>query len=210
MKRAVVAVMTAATLAGCGGKREPVSAATASSVANDWRRVATMSDRDRLRTWRTVWLDSLGRARASGAAREIDAQGALFNPDFGLRDPMPPAGDYRCRVFKLGAKVTGGRDYVAYPAYSCRVSGDGEVRQFEKTAGSQRPAGRIFPHRPSRAIFLGTLAIGDEARWLAYGRDSARDLAGIVDRVGDNRWRLVLPQPAFDSTLEIIELVPAR
>lgn len=210
MKRAVVALMTAATLAGCGGRREPETVAGARAPVADWRRVATLSDRDRLRTWRTVWLDALGRARASGATRAIDAQGALFNPDHGLPDPMPPAGDYRCRVFKLGAKAKGGRDYVAYPAYTCRVSGEGPVRMFEKTAGSQRPAGRFFPLRAARAVFLGTLAIGDEARWLPYGRDSARDMAGFVDRIGDDRWRIALPQPAFDSTLDIIELVPAR
>ncbi|WP_152371931.1 DUF4893 domain-containing protein, partial [Pseudomonas aeruginosa] len=83
----------------------------------------------------------------------------------------------------------GGRDYVAYPAYTCRVSGEGPVRMFEKTAGSQRPAGRIFLLRAARAVFLGTLAIGDEARWLPYGRDSARDMAGFVDRISDDRWR---------------------
>ncbi|WP_152998778.1 DUF4893 domain-containing protein, partial [Sphingopyxis sp. H115] len=30
-----------------------------------------------------------------------------------------------------------------------------------------------------------------------------------VERIGDNRWRLVLPAPAYESLLDVIELVPA-
>ena len=31
----------------------------------------------------------------------------------------------------------------------------------------------------------------------------------VVERIGDNRWRLVLPAPAYESLLDVIELVPA-
>ena len=41
-----------------------------------------------------------------------------------------------------------------------------------------------------------------------YGRDRERDLAGWVERVGDRRWRLIFPYPHFESTLDVIELVP--
>ena len=34
-------------------------------------------------------------------------------------------------------------------------------------------------------------------------------MAGLVERIGDNRWRLVLPAPAYESMLDVIELVPA-
>ena len=30
---------------------------------------------------------------------------------------------------------------------------------------------------------------------MRYGRDAERDMAGFVERIGDNRWRLVLPYP---------------
>jgi hypothetical protein len=58
-------------------------------------------------------------------------------------------------------------------------------------------------------VFLGTLMLGDETRPLAYGRDQSRDLAGFVDRVGERQWRLALPLPAFESLVDVIELVPA-
>ena len=59
-------------------------------------------------------------------------------------------------------------------------------------------------------IFLGTLQLGDEALALRYSRDKERDMVGVVERVGDNRWRLVLPYPHFESLLDVIELSPSR
>jgi hypothetical protein len=41
-----------------------------------------------------------------------------------------------------------------------------------------------------------------------YGRDANRDMAGIVQRIGPRRWRLVLPYPHFESLLDVVELVP--
>jgi len=219
VKRVLIASMMTATLAGCGGRRAapatvpapsaspPVTGATTAPA--DWRRVATLADRDRLRKWRSAWLDALTRARASGAGDAISAQGALLLPDVRLGDPLPPPGSYRCRVFKLGGKAAGMRDFTAYPPFACRIERDGAVLRFEKITGSQRPVGRIFPDPAGRPVFLGTLMLGDETRPIAYGRDGGRDMAGFVDRVGERRWRLILPLPAFESLLDVIELVPA-
>jgi hypothetical protein len=33
-------------------------------------------------------------------------------------------------------------------------------------------------------------------------------MVGVVERIGENRWRLVLPYPHFESTIDILELVP--
>ena len=49
------------------------------------------------------------------------------------------------------------------------------------------------------------VAWGDE-RSAAYGRDPERDQAGVFQRIGANRWRLVLPWPKQESTLDILEL----
>ena len=34
-------------------------------------------------------------------------------------------------------------------------------------------------------------------------------MAGVVERIGENRRRLVLPYPRFESTIDVLELVPA-
>jgi hypothetical protein len=80
---------------------------------------------------------------------------------------------------------------------------------FAKLTGSQRPLGLLLPDTSRRMVFLGTLQLGDERRALEYGKDRERDMAGVVERIGANRWRLVFPYPHFESTVDILELVPA-
>lgn len=179
------------------------------NVATNWRTVARDMDRDRLRNARQAWIDALAKARTLNA-RAIAAQGVLFDPDVALADAKPPVGDYRCRVFKLGAKDADNLDYVAYPAFRCRVSADGDLLRLTKLDGSQRPTGLLFDDGRYRQVFLGTLVFGDETRSFNYGRDSTRDMAGTVERIGPRRWRLVLPYPRFESVLDVIELVPSR
>ncbi len=100
------------------------------------------------------------------------------------------------------------RDFTAYPPYECRINDEGEVSSLYKVGGSQRPIGLLFSDSPSREIFLGTMMFGDEKKPMDYGRDDGRDMAGYIERVGDKRWRLVLPWPKFESIVDVVELVP--
>ena len=177
--------------------------------AADWRAVATASDRERLRDWRTAFTKALEQARKAGHAAEIEREGALLEPDAALGPAPIPNGDYKCRVIKVGAKSEGLLDYIAYPAFDCRIAQQQRLQSFTKLTGSQRHVGLIYPDSALRQVFLGTLVLGDETRAMQYGRDADRDLAGWVERVGDRRWRLLLPYPAFESTLDVVELVPA-
>lgn len=195
------------TLAGCNvltGPREIIGSQTA-----EWRVAATGADRQRLRDWRDAFVEALAKAHAGGHGAAIAAEGALLDPDAALGGPPIPNGDYRCRVIKLGAKQRGLLDYVAYPAFNCRVRQEGQLQRFTKMNGSQRPVGMIFAGDAMRQVFLGTLVLGDELRAMQYGRDPDRDLAAFVERIGPARWRMVLPRPAFESTLDVIELIPS-
>ena len=98
-------------------------------------------------------------------------------------------------------------DYVVYPAAPCTISDEGEILGFSKLSGNQRPVGLLFPMDDSRMIFLGTVIIGDEVRALDYGRDRNRDMVGAFERIGANRWRLILPKPRFESIMDVIEVV---
>ena len=53
------------------------------------------------------------------------------------------------------------------------------------------------------------MMFGDETKPIDYGHDDGRDMAGYIDRVGEKRWRLVLPYPKFESILDVVELVPS-
>jgi len=174
----------------------------------NWRIVASEEDRGRIRTWREAWIAALRDVRDGENAGEIAREGALFVPDGALADPAPPPGDYDCRTLKLGAAQPELLDYVAYPAFRCRIRMEGGRLHFTKLTGSQRPVGRLFPDNGRRMVFIGTLMLGDETRALRYGRDRERNVVGLVERIAPGRWRIVFPYPHHESLLDVIELVP--
>lgn len=180
------------------------------SIPTNWHNAVTDNDRNRLRKTRQAWTDALAKARAAGAGGKIAAEGALFDPDRAIGQARLPIGRYRCRVFKLGARAPRNLDFVSYPWSACQVGAEGEITHFTRLDGAQRPDGRLFDEGASRQVFLGTLVFGGEAHALDYGRDRLRDVAGIVERIGPARWRIVLPYPNFESLLDVIELVPER
>lgn len=189
----------------------PPSAADAAKPEADggWRATATEQDRQRIRNWHSSWTAALADARANGFGAQVEREGVLLQPLAALPNAHLPAGDYRCRTIKVGSRGPGGLAYVAYGWFRCRVAAEQGLSSLTKMTGSQRPVGLIFPDNLKRQVFLGTLVLGDEAMALSYGTDRMRDMAGLVERIGDNRWRLVLPAPAYESLLDVIELVPA-
>lgn len=175
--------------------------------APSWQQAATDNDRQRLRDWRTAFTTALQQARTTNAA-DVSREGKLLDPDAAVGGVPIPNGAYRCRTIKVGAKSEGLLNYVAYPPFRCRIAA-GKAQRFTKLSGSQRPVGLIYPHDALRQVFLGTIVLGDETQAYQYGYDEDRDMAGWVERIGDKRWRMVLPYPHYESTLDIIELVPA-
>lgn len=206
MPRVIFVLAAALTLAACGAK--DLEPKPPRQRTNDWHQLISQADRDRLSRWRTAWMSGLEKAAASGNGPQIAAQGGLLKPDVALDDPLLPPGDYACRVIKMGAQAGGSLDYVAYPAFTCRVNPEPGRLHFAKIDGSQRPVGDIYPDEGRRMIFLGAMMLSDEARPRPYGRDAERDMAGIVERVGPDRWRIAFPYPRWESTIDVFELVP--
>jgi hypothetical protein len=205
------AAMAMLLLGGCASL--PSSAAAASkaakapdAAAGSWRTTATAQDRARIRGWYAAWQAALAAARARGFDAQIASAGALLEPEAALPNPHLPPGDYLCRTTKLGGQA----GYAAYNGFICRVAAEQGIVSLTRVSGPQRPVGLVFPDTMRRQIFLGTLVLGDETVPLDYGADKLRDMAGLVERIGERRWRLVLPRPAFESLLDVIELVPVE
>ncbi len=196
-----------ALLCGCGSGSGGNKVAEAAAPP-DWRSIATPGDRHRLREWRTAWVEALGMARAAGHGATLAQEGTLLQPDAALAWEDPPPGFYRCRTIKVGGQSEAMLDYIAYPWFDCRIRMENGLMSFTKLSGSQRPIGLLLPYVGQRMVFLGTLQLGDESRPLQYGRDTERDMAGVIERIGEAKWRLVFPYPHFESTIDILELVP--
>lgn len=206
MRLALLATLAMMT-ADCSAIEHPSGLIAGWTTA--YREVISDDDRIRLRDWRSSFVAALAAARKAGHSAEIDREGALLNPDAALASPAIPNGMYRCRVIKLGAKEPGNLDFVAYGGFTCRVRQERIPQRLGKLSGTQRYVGLIFPGDAIRNVFLGTLALTDEDRVLQYGQDDQRDVAGYVERIGPNRWRLIMPRPHFESRLDVMELVPA-
>ena len=205
MRLAPLLALTVLT-AGCTVIEQPSGLIPRYTTA--YKEVISENDRVRLRDWRKSFENGLAAARKAGHGAEIDREGALLDPDAALAGPAIPNGMYRCRVIKLGAKDPGNLDYVTYSGFTCRVKQEHALQRLGKLSGRQRYLGLIFPGDAIRNVFLGTLVFADEQRALQYGQDQQRDVAGYIERIGPNRWRLIMPAPHFESQLDVMELVP--
>jgi hypothetical protein len=176
---------------------------------SDWRQIASTADAANLGRLDQAWR--LGRAEAEdkGFASQVEALGPLVDPMAGQAGRLQPSpGTYRCRTIKLGSKAEGGLAYVAYPVFRCTIElTPGGDLILTKTTGSQRTRGLLYPDTDRRLVFIGAQAWGmDETTFPAYGAQPERDQVGVFERIGPERWRLVVPWPRVESKLEILEL----
>ena len=176
----------------------------------DWRGIVTAPDRDRYARRDAAWLLALQQARRQPGSGDLGSLGALIDPDAARSPVAPPPGDYRCRTVKLGSQGgEAGLGYVVYGWFACRIEATPNGLKFSKLTGSQRPAGLLFPEDDRQMILLGSLSLAAEPPANSYGRRPDRDLVAVLERIGDRRWRLVIPWPQVESNLDLIELVPA-
>ena len=195
---------------------EPASAPPAAPAegeqggTDNWREVVSAEDAGNLGRLDQAWR--LGRAEAEdkGFASEVEALGPLVDPMAGQAGRLQPApGTYRCRTIKLGSKAGNTLAYVDYPYFRCSIElTSGGDLILTKTTGSQRTRGLLYPDTDNRLVFVGAQAWGDDERGFpTYGQQTVRDQVGVFERIGAERWRLVIPWPRLESKLEILELV---
>jgi hypothetical protein len=183
-----------------------LAAGPALAASGDWRADARRDDIRRLERLDEAWDAALSQARGEGHGRALRALGPLVDPRVALARPQPTPGAYRCRTIKLGSPGSG-PSYVAYGWFRCRVAlTPGGDLVLEKTTGSQRQAGNLYPEAARRLVFLGAVAWGTGEGRARYGRDAERDQVGVFERIGAGRYRLALPWPRQESKLDILEL----
>ena len=110
---------------------------------------------------------------------------------------------------RSAARGKRGPAFEKFKPFFCYVDLEGELFTIVKQTGSQRPAGRLWEDDvPTRLIFLGSLALGNEEEARAYGDDPRRDMAGVFERIAPFVWRLVIPFPQDGTKLQVFELTP--
>ena len=208
------AILATALVAGCStADRRPPSTASVTveeqPVSAGWKGVATVADESRIIRLGLAWQQALTEAKAKHAS-DIASEGTLLKPKAALPRPQPTPGSYNCRLISIGNPDKKAAVFTRFKPFFCYVLADDDgVLTIVKQTGSQRPAGRLWDDDdPTRMIFLGSLALGDEKEPLAYGEDPNRNMAGVFERIAPFRWRLVIPWPQSGTELEVFELTP--
>lgn len=177
--------------------------------AGDWRKVVNADDASRIGRLDQAWRLARAEAEETGFAEQVEALGPLVDPNAGQAGRLQPApGPYRCRTFHMGSNRPGGLAFIPYGWFRCSVElSPGGDLILTKTTGSQRVRGLLYPDGDRRLVFVGAAAWGaDEAGYPTYGQTPERDQVGVFERIGSDRWRLVLPWPKQDAKLKIMEL----
>lgn len=204
-------LLASLVLAACASAPPPPPPPPGGSGAlRDWRGIVTAPDRDRYSRREAAWSLALQQARRQRGSGDLTGLGDLIEPDAARSPVTPPPGDYRCRTVKLGSQ--GGEEglgYVVYGWFACRIEATPNGLKFSKLTGSQRPGGLLFPENDRQMVMLGSMSLASEPPANSYGQRPDRDLVAVLERIGDRRWRLVIPWPQAESNLDLIELVPA-
>lgn len=207
----ILAVLVVAACASTPPPPPPPPGGPGSAGAlRDWRGIVTTSDRDRYLRRDAAWSLALQQARRQTGSGDLGSLGELIVPGAQRSSVAPPPGDYRCRTVKLGSQ--GGEDglgYVIYGWFACRIESTPNGLKFSKLSGSQRPGGLLFTENDRQMVMLGSMALASEPPANSYGQRPDRDLVAVLERIGERRWRLVIPWPQAESNLDLIELVPA-
>lgn len=174
----------------------------------DWMDLLKPEDRVAVQTMPAIWAQVIKEVEASGYGADMRALGAATEPDAAFRTLESPArGEYACRTIQLGSK-RGLLAFVSYPAFSCRISATPEGRLLlTKTTGSQRTQGPLYPVGDGRMLYVGGQAVGDDERGFPrYGDVHRRDDFGVLEQIGDDHWRIVMPGPRQHHRLEVLEI----
>lgn len=177
--------------------------------ADRWLGVASSEDADRLRRLPLAWTQGLAEANAGRFAAGVRGEGDLLRPDAALARPAPTPGSYNCSLVRLGRTDRRAPPFARFKPFFCYVEVEKDLLTIVKQTGSERPAGRLWEDdEPTRLVFLGSVALGNEQQPKAYGDDPKRDMAGVLERVAPMRWRLVVPFPRSGAKLDVFELTP--
>ncbi|MGZ8285338.1 MAG: DUF4893 domain-containing protein [Allosphingosinicella sp.] len=173
--------------------------------AEAWRGIASERDAAALDGLSDRWRQALAAGRAANLSRRIAAEGELLTPDSRLARAAPAPGSYRCRYVRPG-----GRRWVSSAQGFCYVGVEAGQLTLATELRGLRFGGYLWELKGGeRLVFLGGPVPAGTRTPMAYGENPSRDTAGLVERIGEFRYRLTMPDPSSGAGLTIVELVAA-
>jgi hypothetical protein len=185
-----------------------VFALVATGASAGWQDVASKADQQRLASLGDAKQKGLAEAHAGAGAGDASAIDSALGPDSHAPSAGEIVGSWRCRTIKLGGMTP----YVVYSWFNCRISNRGGGLYFEKTSGSQRTNGFLYP-ADGGFVYLGASSVIGEPPHAYSGNGASAgagatpdDQIGILTAINARHARLELPYPVLESTFDVIEL----
>jgi hypothetical protein len=188
-----------------------VTAALAASItaaSAGWQDQASDFDKGRLAALGDAKTKALGEAKGSGGTGDASAIDAVLGPASHAPSAGEVTGSWRCRTLKLG----GVTPYVVYSWFNCRIAMRGGGLFLEKTSGSTRTAGFLYPG-DGGLVYLGASSVVGEPQHVYSGNGASAgaaatpdDQIGILTAISANHLRLEMPYPVQESTFDVLEL----
>jgi len=168
---------------------------------------------DRASPYDAQRLSRLDEARAkamqeASAGSDMDVIAPVMNAQGAMPDTRDLVGSWRCRTIKLGGITPS----VVYSWFSCRISERGGLLYLQKTSGSQRTSGFLYPG-DGGLVYLGASTVNGEKPHAYSGNGASAgapatpdDQIGLLTMIGPNHARLEMPYPVLESTMDVLEL----
>ena len=173
-----------------------------------WQDVASQFDQQRLARLGEAKEKALAEAHAGAGSGDASAIESAIGPASHAPSGSELLGHWRCRTIKLG----GITPYVVYSWFNCRVSQHGGGLFLEKTSGSQRMGGFLYPG-DGGLVYLGASSVTGEPPHAYSGNGASAgagatpdDQIGILTMISGDHARLEMPFPVQESTLDVLEL----
>jgi hypothetical protein len=179
------------------------------SEPEKWREVASTENENGIDALDRTWAAALAEARKT-SSRSVSAEGALLAPDSGLSRAAPAPGSYRCRVVRLGSASGTGRAFVPSKQSFCFIGVEGDQLSFTAEVAGARFGGYLWETEDTkRLVFLGSPIAARAKVAQAYGNNPSQDVAGMLERIGDFRYRLTMLGRSGDAKLLVFDLKAA-
>lgn len=181
----------------------------ATAAQAGWQQTASQFDQQRLARIDESRTKALSEAGQGAPAHDL----AIIHRVMDARGEPASArsllGNYRCRTIKLGGITPD----VIYSWFRCRISMKGGGPYLEKLTGSQYTNGYLYPKGDGRYVYLGGSSVIGEPRH-AYSGNGATvgapvtpdDQIGLLTKIGPGHFRLEMPYPLQESTMDVLEL----
>ena len=176
-----------------------------------WKKHITAFDKDRLSRMAEAIGQGLDEAKVRAAPQDLTHVKALLGEDTRTLPANMLVRDYRCRTVKVGGPIGSA---VIYGWFECGVKKMPDGRLFfEKTSGSQRMTGYLYPMTDTKWVLLAAPNKDHSGPARDYSGPEGgitdpqmQDRVGVVEWLQDGRYRIVFPYPILESTFDIVEM----